>query len=163
MTQQGTLLIVGASGILAPAAATAQACGLAVTGVSLNNLPGAELSRVVRVDARSVEALDAEFADEYWDYAIVYAPATTPRALEWLKPRVGKRLIVVETSQIADPKTGFTRPEKDTLVLGWYFDSGQEAHWHTATEISDAALRLLAKHTGSVLGTVRPWSSRPRG
>ncbi|MFB7087075.1 hypothetical protein [Streptomyces sp. NPDC056296] len=53
-------------------------------------------------------------------------------------------------------------PDCRLLVLGWR-TRPEGSRWHTAEEISEAALRVLdaAPPRDAVLGRVRPWSTRP--
>ena len=66
---------------------------------------------------------------------------------------------MVLTSDEADPAYGDVAVPADTLQLGW--QTGDVQRWHNAAEILDAALAVLADGAPRILGTIRPWSSRP--
>jgi hypothetical protein len=146
------VVVVGAGGILAPAAAALAARGDEVTGVALScsGIPGGVVSLVA--DARE----PATFAGRRFDAGIVYLPAVTPESLAALADAVAGPVVRVATSSGADPALGDVVTAPWTLQLGWH-----EGRWHTPAEVSDAALEVLADGRGRVLGSVRPWEDRP--
>ncbi|MFD6054270.1 hypothetical protein [Agromyces sp. NPDC060279] len=165
MTDAG-VLVVGASGILAPAAAQLAAAddGAPVTGVGrVRPMPsGVE---AIAVDARDAAALRRALGARRWARAVVYAPAVTDASLPVLRAAVDGPVVLVRTSAEAAPspeEPGAPAPEPGpwTLQLGWAPGAGG-ARWHTPEEISDAALAVLRDGAGRTLGAVRPWADRP--
>lgn len=148
------VLVVGSSGILRPAAAALAADGVEVVGVSRRGGGGS-----ITVDARDAGALRAALDGQKWCQAIVYRPAVSDESLAFLRAATAGRCVVVLTSDVADPVYGDVSVPDDTLQLGWY--TGDVPRWHNAEEVSDAALAVLADGAPRILGTVRPWSSRP--
>ena len=147
------VLVVGASGILAPAAATLHARGDHVIGVARSGdgmPPGVE---VALVDA-TVGPLPTG-----WDAALVYAPAVSAPTLDLL--RAAGRVVLVRGSRYADPALGELVVPPDTLQLGWHVAADGDVRWHTPTEVSVAAMEVLDSGDGAVLGSVRPWDHRP--
>jgi hypothetical protein len=154
-------LVIGATGILRPAAAELVARGGHVVGVSRT---GGEVGGVVSVavDATDAAALAAALADLRWDDALVYAPAVSVASLSHVRARTPRRTVLVRTSGAADPAHGVLIVPRDTLQLGWTEAATDEgARWHTPDEVSRAALEVLASGEAATLGTVRPWSDRP--
>jgi saccharopine dehydrogenase-like NADP-dependent oxidoreductase len=165
MTDAG-VLVVGASGILAPAAAKLVAAdgGAPVTGVGrVRPMPsGVE---AIAVDARDAEALRWALGARRWGCAVVYAPAVTDASLPVLRAAVDGPVVLVRTSAAAapspeEPDAPAPEPGPWTLQLGWAPGVGG-ARWHTPEEISDAALAVLRDGAGRTLGAVRPWADRP--
>lgn len=151
------MLIVGASGILAPAAATLVARGAEVTGISLTRAMPRGVD-ALHVDGRSTDALRAALGDRRWMQAIVYLPAVSEESQAVIADAVDGRVVQVRTSAAADPARGELRLDDDVLQLGW---TPPPVRWHTPAEVSDAALRVLETGVGEVLGVVRPWTDRP--
>lgn len=165
MTDAG-VLVVGASGILAPAAAKLATTdgGAPVTGIGrVRPMPsGVE---VVAVDARDAAALRRALGARRWARAVVYAPAVTDASLPVLRAAVDGPVVLVRTSAEAtpppeEPEAPAPEPGPWTLQLGWATGAGG-ARWHTPEEISDAALAVLRDGAGRTLGAVRPWADRP--
>jgi hypothetical protein len=149
-----TVLVLGATGILAPAAAILAARGDLVIGVSRGGRAG-----TIAVDATDAAALEAALAGRSWDDAIVYARTVSTESLAFVRASTPGRCVVVRGSGAADPALGALVVPPDTLQLGWTID---EPHrWHTPAEVSDAALEVLADGGPATLGTVRPWRDRP--
>lgn len=105
------------------------------------------------------------------DAAIVYRPAVAPAALRLLAGRARTGGVLVLTSATADPAAVGAEfslrelppppgPAWRRLVLGWA-DDGPDPRWHTAEEISAAAVRVLDSGQDAVLGALRPWHRRP--
>ncbi|MYT69171.1 MULTISPECIES: hypothetical protein [unclassified Streptomyces] len=189
---EARVLIVGATRILRPAVAALSERAVSVTAVArsaadLRELADEHPGRVTPL-AADVTAQDfgsvlrgaAERAP--LTGAVVYAPAVPPGTLaELVGSVVAGPVVVLATSEWAAPDDSGTGAGADTwspndlpaaprsgsasrfLVLGWHGE-GQVTRWHTPHEISTAALALLdAPADGdTVLGTARPWSSRPR-
>lgn len=151
------VLVVGASGILAPAAAELVARGDPVTGVG-RTTPMPTGVEPVHVDATDADALACALIGR-WDAVVAYQPATSDASLEVLRARA-PRLVLVRTSAAAHPSLGDVRIAPDTLLLGWIADDAG-SRWHDARAVSAAALEVLDDGAGSVLGTVRPWGDRP--
>jgi hypothetical protein len=148
------VLVVGSSGILRPAAAALAADGAHVIGVSRTGGDGS-----LPVDARDLGALVAALDGQSWSQALIYRPAVSEESLAFLRAATSGRCVVVLTSDEADPAYGDAAIPADTLQLGWH--TGDVGRWHSAAEISDAALAVLADGAPRILGTIRPWSSRP--
>ncbi|GLI26494.1 hypothetical protein ARHIZOSPH14_07360 [Agromyces rhizosphaerae] len=148
------MLVVGATGILAPLAATLARDGGEVVGVSRGG--GRD---TIAVDARETKALEAALRGLEWDEAVVYGPAVARDSLKWIRRSTPGRCVLVRTTASADPARGPLAVPPDTLQLGWT----AEAHprWHTPEEVSAAALEVLRDGRSRTLGTVRPWSDRP--
>lgn len=154
----GSVLIVGASGILAPAASGLAARGETVTGVSRRGaMPdGVE---ALHVDARDATALAAVLDGRRWTAAIVYGPTVDEATLP-LIARAVERLVLVRTSAAADPVRGELDVPAGVLQLGWQ-DDGDSVRWHTPVEVSAAALDVFDDGEPRILGMVRPWERRP--
>lgn len=149
-----TALVVGATGILAPAASSLAARGMRVIGISRHG--GADS---IGVDARDADALAAALRGVAWHDALVYAPAVSDATLAFVRASTPGRCVLVRTSGAADPARGILVVPRDTLQLGW--TTGPEPRWHTPEEVSAAALEVLDDGRPRTLGTVRPWSDRP--
>lgn len=102
------------------------------------------------------------------DSALVYGPATAEAVLPVLATVVRGRRVLLMTSAAASPaavgedfdlsalpSAGWCR-----LLLGWAEERAR-CRWHSAAEISAAAVRILDSGGEEVLGTVRPWRRRP--
>ncbi|MET4780572.1 hypothetical protein [Glaciihabitans sp. UYNi722] len=154
------VLVVGATGILRPTAERLVAAGHDVTGVarSISNMPLD--AHAIAVDAQDPGALGAALGDRRWDSAVVYSPATSPESLELLRDAVRGTFVTVVTSAAAASGLGNRPLRPGELVLGWY-PSPSGARWHTAREVSDAALQVLATNKSRVLGVLSPWGDRP--
>lgn len=156
----GSVLIVGASGILAPAASALVELGDAVTGIGRRRAMPAGVNGL-HVDARDLPALDPALGAARWTAAIVYEPAVTALSLPRIQAAIDGRVVLVRTSAAADPAHGDELAlAPGILLLGWV-DDGASTRWHTPREVSDAALEVLADGTPRILGTVRPWEHRP--
>ncbi|WP_308798861.1 Rossmann-fold NAD(P)-binding domain-containing protein [Agromyces silvae] len=157
------VIVVGASGILAPAAIALRDRGDAVTAVARTRpLPAGVAG--LHVDATSADELGAALGEERWDVALVYAPAVTDASVARLRDAVDGRLVLVQTTAAVDPaRVGDGEPAVpgDVLQLGWHDEASGSARWHGPTEISVAALEVLADGEGRVLGSIRPWGRRP--
>lgn len=154
-----SILVVGASGILAPAASALVARGARVTGISRSRpVPSGVVP--LRLDAHDFRELDHALAEARWDVALVYEPAVTAETLHRIVSAVDGRTVLVRTSAAADPARGEPAPVRNTLLLGWT-RSASGIRWHTPQEVSDAALDVLDDGSFRVLGAVRPWADRP--
>lgn len=153
------VLVVGATGILGPAADALADRGDTVVGLSRRG-GGPAGSRSISVDAKDAAALAAALAEVAWDDAVVYGRAVTGATLAFLRDATPGRLVFVRTSASADPALGELTVSRDTLQLGWT-GRGADARWHTPAEVSAAALDVLADGEPRTLSTVRPWSDRP--
>jgi len=161
------VLVVGASGILAPAAtqlASAEGSHGAVTGIGrVRPMPaGVE---AITVDAQDAGALTRALGERRWARAIVYAPAVTDASLPVLRAAVDGPVVLVLTSAAVAPlpdapEVPAPAPAPWTLQLGWA-SGAAGARWHTPEEISAAALLVLRDGQGRTLGSVRPWAERP--
>lgn len=149
------VLVVGATGILCPAAASLVARGDAVTGVSRTSDGEPDGVQPLLGDAH-----DPGLFDGSWDSAVVYAPAVSDESLAAIRSRVDGRVVLVRVSAAVDPALGDPHVPGDVLQLGW-FDEDAGARWHTPTEVSAAVLAVLDDGVGRTLGSVRPWDRRP--
>lgn len=148
------MLVVGAGGILAPAAAALVARGDSVTGIATSIAGIPEGVEAIAADGRE----PATFGGRTWDAAVVYLPAVSDASLAVLTDAVAGPVVRVAVSAAADPALGEFEVEPGALQLGW-----QDGRWHTPAEVSAAALEVLADGAGRVLGVVRPWGERPTG
>lgn len=149
-----TVLVIGATGALAPAASTLAADGVRVIGVSRRGSGG-----TIAVDARDADALMTALGGERWDDALVYSPAVTDESVTRLKAATPGRCVILRTSGAADPGLGGLSLPRDTVQLGWHAEPSPR--WHTPDEISAAALATLVDGEPRTLGVVTPWSDRP--
>ena len=154
------VLVVGGTGILRPAAERLVAAGHDVTSVSrsVGNMPLGV--HAITVDAQDSGALGAALGDRKWDSAVVYTPATSLESLDLLRDAVHGTFVTVATSSAAAPSLGNPPLQAGELVLGWH-PSPTGARWHTAGEVSEAALQVLATSRSRVLGVISPWGDRP--
>lgn len=159
MTPRG-VLIVGATGVLAPAATALARGGTAVTGIARTAAADGPADLLL-VEARSASLLAAALAGHRWAAGIAYGPAVTPASIEVLRGAVDGRLVLVRVSAFADPALGGFPVPPDVLQLGWRDLPGGGTRWHSAEEVSAAALEMLGDGLGRVLGSVRPWERRP--
>lgn len=153
------VLVVGASGILAPAAATLLGRGEAVVGVARRHRVPAGVEPLL-LDATDAAAVGDAIRERELSAAIVYEPAVTDASLAVLRSHV-PRVVLVRTTAAVDPALGEpARPPADTLQLGWTaFRNG--TRWHCPEEVSAAAVDVLDDGAGRTLGSIRPWSARP--
>ncbi|MGW3866413.1 hypothetical protein ACWEDZ_33785 [Streptomyces sp. NPDC005047] len=184
------LLVVGATGALLPAVRTATARGATVTALARNAAALRDLERGTGGAARPLardfeapglrEALSRAARDRPFTGALLYCPLATPATVRTLTGAVpaGRPVVLLLTSAHAAPEgevddagpwdpaflPSDARPTPGCrlLVLGWR-TRPEGSRWHTAEEISEAALRLLdaAPPGDAVLGRVRPWPTRP--
>jgi NAD(P)-dependent dehydrogenase (short-subunit alcohol dehydrogenase family) len=179
-------LVVGATGILRPAALTLLAHGACVVAVGRDQAridhlradargASTELA-IVRHDATAdgfVDAVGAALDERGWQLAqaILYAPATSADLVTRLVERFDPLVVEVLTSRAAEPPSAPHEwtiadlphprsPRHRRLVLGWTRVDGRPA-WHTSDQISAAAMGALELPGDRVLGTVHPWSDRP--
>ena len=97
------------------------------------------------------------------DAAVVYAPGAAPTAVQLIAAAVSGPVVEIFTSRWAAPESPDPLPSVGVpLLLGWARDAHGPSRWHTAREISDAALEVLASGEPAQLGAVRPWAERPR-
>jgi hypothetical protein len=152
------VLVIGATGILAPAAEALRERGARVIGVS--RAGGFADGDDVAVDARDAAAMSAALQERTWTDAVAYGPAVSDASLAWVRRATPGRCVEVRTSAAADPALGILIVPTDTLQLGWH--AGESGNgWHDPEEVSAAALEVLADGRGRILGAVRPWSDRP--
>ncbi|GJF34600.1 hypothetical protein KNE206_73000 [Kitasatospora sp. NE20-6] len=180
-TGTGHVLVVGATGVLRPAAVALAGRGHRVSALARRAGPLADLARecgdAVRPLAADVrdpglpDALDT-VADALGPFtgALLYCPAAPAGAVSGMLGRVGGGgpAVLLLTSAWAAPEAGeMPFPEARRLLLGWA-DGPGGPRWHTPAEISTGALRLfdtgragLGAPGAAVLGSVRPWTERP--
>lgn len=173
-----SVLVVGASGILAPLALELAARGDEVVAVGREPSGLARLTssaangavRAIAADTTSKDDIRRVIDAAPYDHAIMYAPAVPPTMRPRLLERVVGRAVLVLTSAAADPQeapawhdavaAARPRPGDAVVLLGWAQDRGA-ARWHTPAEVSAAALRALDAGQDSILGEIRPWNERP--
>ncbi|BDZ54450.1 Rossmann-fold NAD(P)-binding domain-containing protein [Agromyces marinus] len=154
-----SILVIGASGVLAPAV-EALRLDARVTGISLTR-PAPDGVESILVNASDPVALGSALAGRSWSAAVVYAPAVTRDTLAIIAAASSRRAVVVRTSDAVDPAHGAVDVPADTLQLGWAVEPDGRRRWHSAEEISAAALEVLSDGVGRVLGAIRPWEERP--
>jgi hypothetical protein len=168
------VLVVGATGILRPAAVALAVGGDRVVAVARGRAELGELADATGAAAVAFDATRAELVRELVpavDAAIVYRPAVSDGSLAALAPLVRRRGVLVLPSGAADPaavgdELDFAAlppapgPCWRRLLLGWAED-GPEPRWHSPDEVSAAAVHVLDTGEEAVLGTVRPWARRP--
>lgn len=160
MTPVKTVLVVGAGGILAPAATSLVAGGADVTGIGRSRaMP--EGVHALFVDATDAAALRTALGDRRFDEALVYGRTVTDASMRALRERVASRVAFVRTSAGADPANGDLDVPDDVLQLGWHEQPDGTTRWHTPVEVSELALAVLGDGRPRILGVVRPWSARP--
>lgn len=157
----GSVLVVGGTGILAPAVTDLVSGGARVDVLSRSGTAPAG-TRGLRADARDADALDAALGAGSWEEAVVYSPTVTDATLDIIRSRVSGRCVVVRTSAAVAPEHGDAAVPPDTLQLGWVAPvAGRPSRWHTPEEVSRAALEILGDGHSWVLGAIRPWCDRP--
>ncbi|WP_426517422.1 hypothetical protein ACPPVQ_00250 [Diaminobutyricibacter sp. McL0618] len=156
-----TVLVIGASGILAPLAAELTGSGVRVDGIARHVTRMPDGVEPLAVDARNTDSLAAATGGRRWASAVVYSPAISSTSLALIRSKVDGRLVIVRPSAAADPRLGALQVPDDTLQLGWHVQPPGGARWHTPEEVSVAALAVLRDGIGRTLGQVRPWEDRP--
>ena len=164
---QPLAVVIGASGILAPLGALLGEVGFTTWGVSRSGTTaGNGWARASAMDCQDAVAVGDWIAScpKGPELLVAYAPAV----LDALWPQWGVwagRVVVVATSKWCAPEVE-ARPwdavkNRIVLQLGWRDDG--EGGWHTAKEISLAALEVVdsACPNSFVLGRIRPWEDRP--
>lgn len=163
-------MVVGASGILAPLGAMLAAQGVRTVGISR----GSRLGEGVWDERVALDTGDAGTVGDWavrqaGDVAAVvaYSPAVADPSWAWLGG-LAERVMVVATSRWAAPGAPAPPwaglPGVVVLQLGWA-PTAQGSRWHTPAEVSAAVLEELVAPWSprtAVLGSVRPWSARPR-
>jgi len=154
------VLLVGGTGILAPAARTLVARGVPVVVVTRDRarvdaaIGASPLVTSCVVDAADAAAWPAAVAAQAaaapLTEAVVYLPFPTAGPLVPVAAAVTGTVVGVLTSGAADPSgrgfdvpVGGPPPCTRVLLLGWH-DAGARARWHTPEEVSAAALDVLA-------------------
>jgi NAD(P)-dependent dehydrogenase (short-subunit alcohol dehydrogenase family) len=178
-------LVVGATGILRPAALSLLSHGSVVIAVGRDVDRLAELSAAAEAQPGQLrevrtDATDPGFVDEIGAVlseldrtlvsAVVYAPAISAESADEIMRRWNPRLVEILTSRWAEPTvldrewTVADLPRapdlRHRLVLGWQRVQSRSA-WHTPEQISAAALAALDLPGDRILGRVHPWSDRP--
>ncbi|MEO3890809.1 hypothetical protein [Nonomuraea sp. B5E05] len=167
------VLVVGGSGILAPAVRDVLDRGWTASVVSRS------AGRVAAADARARAAvadvtvpgaLRSALGDARFDLALVYQPFAPAEAWRAVADRVAGTLVALLVSAHAAPRGAPAPPLPEGvdgtalvrhLVLGWHAADSGRARWHTPEEISKAVLDVADHGRSAVLGTVRPWAARP--
>lgn len=158
----GRILVVGGTGILAPAALELVRQGYRVTVLGRGGRAAPPGTDALAADAKDGDALRGALGAAIWDRALVYSPAVTRNTLDLIRSRVAGRCVLVRTSSAVDPEAGEPVVPRDTLQLGWVPATGEvPPRWHSPVEVSRAALDALASGEPRVLGSIRPWAARP--
>lgn len=167
--------MVGATRILRPAVAQLVDAGEGVVGVArtrsylvaLAAESGADFIPIA-VDYTDPESLAVALKGvPYLQSGLIYAPNATVATLQVFREFVYGSVVEILTSRVAseqpdqpfDPANLPAAPGGDwhRLVLGWKADRT----WHSPSEISDAALRVLRTGVSEQLGLLRPCADRP--
>lgn len=163
------VVVVGASGILAPLGRILKAEGLTTIGVSRRTRADPRhWDRRVTLDARDAHQVAALLSElpAAPSVAVAYGEAVTVDSWRLLA-NAAQAAVIVLTSRHADPalpereRASWVEPRGVRLLqLGWTADRG----WHTPEQVSRAVAASLAAPAPDpvVLGRVRPWSGRPR-
>ncbi len=188
LTGSDSVLIVGGTGILRPAARllAARGCTVGVVSRSVDRVAtlSAECAAAgasgkivgIRADYFDIPAFEAAIREVAGRYGLfkdcMFYFADAPQvALDAAAVGVRGQFIVVLTSRFAGPDRPNGRPgypvPRDVephrvsyLVLGWH--AGPTSNrWHTPWEVSDAAVRVLDEGRDAVLGVLQPWDQRP--
>ena len=186
-----TVLVVGASGILKPAALYLLGDGLDVIGVArsrprlaelaqaANNVTQSAALHVLQADAREIGLAGQveRLIDQRrlrLDAVLVYGPATTDAVVERLLLATDCPVELILTSRWADPTTAghewslsdlpeVEQKDRDRLrrLVLGWRRRNGISRWHDAVQISAAALDAITTSGDQLLGTVTPWSERP--
>lgn len=161
--------VVGATGVLRPAAERLVERGVRVVGVA-RTIAALEAMRGALGDLFSPHPADTTAGCPELPLrlagALAYGPAVGGRTVAALREATDGTVVLVLTSAAARPgreEWSVTdlppMPGVRRLVLGWT----ASGRWHDATAISEAALDLLGADSDEdrVLGVVRPWAGRP--
>ncbi|UQX88218.1 hypothetical protein M6D93_18305 [Jatrophihabitans telluris] len=173
------VLVLGATGILRPAVVRLVEDGRTVVGVARSAPELAELAAVLgpRLIPAAADYLDTQgllrtltAIVASFSAAVVYAPVADDETLAVLRLLTDGPVVDLLVSEYAQPAPGadpaaFCLSELParqaapwrSLLLGWT----SEGRWHTPEEISAAAVEVLATGQDTLLGVVRPWSTRP--
>lgn len=166
----GRYVVVGASGILAPLGALLRAGGVRTVGISRGSRLGEGVwDERVALDAWDVGAVSDWVTVQEEDVSTVVAYSPAVALPSWpLLGGLAERIMVVATSSWAGPGAPAPpwagMPGVVVVQLGWV-QGGQGRRWHTPQEVSAAVMHeLVTPWTPRtvVLGSVRPWSARPR-
>lgn len=174
MPGRGRVLVVGATGILRPAAERLAGGGWTVLAAARR--AGALVDRGPRIvpvplDVTVPESVAEAVRVHRPEAAIVYARAAPEPAralLSGILSGLPGPVVEVLTSRWAAPsKADESPPDLGSLsptplgvplLLGWV---AGERRWHTPEEVSAAAVETFEERRPRVLGTVRPWRERP--
>ncbi|MFD4374352.1 hypothetical protein [Streptomyces sp. NPDC058486] len=172
------VLVVGGTGILAPAVQALAARGAAVSVVSRSadaSRPGVPVppSGLVVADVTDTAAFGRAVDEAVASrgpvrLALAYQPFAPQAAWELLAERTEGLMVALLVSAFAaegappPPLPEGRRGDAVVrhLLLGWH-RGPDGSRWHTPAEVSEAALRVAGRGESAVLGTVTPWSERP--
>ncbi|MFT4011663.1 MAG: hypothetical protein QM655_16655 [Nocardioidaceae bacterium] len=164
-----TVLVVGGTGALRPAARRLAGAGCDVVALA-RHASVDEGVRSLIADWTDVDTLRAALAAQApFEAALVYAPRAANDALQAIRDVTVGRVVLSLSSANAAPAGGATRGDDEyhlepmpgyvLVQLGW--TAPPPSRWHTQEEISRACLGALDDGLDRVLGVVRPWSDRP--
>ena len=183
------ILVLGGTGILRPAVLSLCASGRSVTVVSrhahrLESLAAesaaARLSGSVAgvccdyLNPQTLSAALASGVDQVKRYvsALLYCPDAGEDTLAVVGRAVSGPVVLLLTSRWDEPGrrtekacypliAGIEPQRVRYVLLGWRMDPAGN-RWHSAEEVSEAALLALNSNEDVKLGVTRPWGSRPR-
>ncbi len=153
----GHVLVVGGTGILAPAVVGLAARGMVVSIVSRNKHRTSDIGDIVVADVTNVPNFVTALGDRRFDLALAYLPFGDQAAWDVIDARADRVVQVLTSAYAAPDGPEPPLPGRPRLILGWH-PSGR---WHTPEEISAAALALTESGDEAVLGVTRPWDGRP--
>lgn len=178
------VLVVGGTGILAPAvlalAERGDAVGVLARGrerldaVVASARERGGRAHAIRADLEDPEGLGRALAGARaehgpFDFALAYLPTAPDTAARALAAAVDGVVVHVLTTEWAAPGTrAADRAARaapggagaKVVVLGWA-GSGGTPRWHTSEEVSAAVLAGLEAPGETVVGRLRPWEDRP--
>ncbi len=153
----GHVLVVGGTGILAPAVVGLAARGMVVSIVSRNKHRTSDIGDIVLADVTNVPSFVTALGDRRFDLALAYLPFGDQAAWDVIDARADRVVQVLTSVYAAPDRPQPPLPGRPRLILGWH----PTGRWHTPEEISAAALELAFSGNDAVLGVTRPWGERP--
>ena len=170
------ILVVGATGVLRPAALALASSWATVVAWALHpeSLAGLVSAARAPVETLAVDYSDGDAVTKTlsahgpFDAALLYCPTACADVVTAFADAVKGPVVCLLTSAAAQPvhDAPFELASVDVpqgcrrLLLGWAEDDGV-TRWHTPEEISAAALDVLFTGHERLLGVVRPWDRRP--
>lgn len=177
-----TVLVIGATGVLRPSVRQLVSHPRSVVAVARSQRKLDQLAddlrspwlRTLAHDARDPVLPDVLDKLQHQEQitvtdALVYGPATTSAVIERLADRIPGTVVEILTSHAANPahrerwdaRPPVRRTNHRRLLLGWQHVDGK-CQWHDSARISESSLAMLTGRSDQILGTVTPWSERPK-